>query len=111
MKIGCTCGGIIVDQTDGLPNKAYVFSDRDWHAFWDQIEEAMRASEKHGYSYQLLDQIIDPSQQAWERHDCGRLFFQKDGSNMTNLFRPDDGQAKKVFDRSGFATLSTPQKP
>lgn len=110
MKIGCTCGGIIVDQTDNLPNKAHIISDRDWHAFWVQIEEAMKASEKHGYSTQLLDHIMDPSQKAWECQYCGRLFFAKDGSHTTDVFRPDDGQAKKVFDRSGLVTRSTPQK-
>ena len=110
MKIGCTCGGIVVDQTDDLPNKAHMISDRDWHAFWVQIEEAMKASEKHGYSYQLFDQIVDPSQQVWECQDCGRLFFAKDESNMTDVFRPDDGQPKKVLDRSGFVEQTDNQK-
>lgn len=33
MKIGCTCGAVIVDQTDYLANKGHLVADEDWEDF------------------------------------------------------------------------------
>jgi hypothetical protein len=41
MKIGCYCGGVIYDQTDCLPTKAYFVADEDYFDMMDKMDEAI----------------------------------------------------------------------
>ena len=77
MKIQCTCGHLIIDQTDGLKNKAYFISDTQWNAFWDAVDHAV---EKPGTAKQKEAQIMHLRSQkvfrmAWECTNCGKLFL------------------------------------
>lgn len=47
MKFVCGCGAVIGDQTDFLPDKAYLLPDEDAFAFLDRLKE-------------LLDRLISP---------------------------------------------------
>lgn len=58
MKIKCSCGFYIVDNTDSLTNKGYLISDTQWFNFWDAIDNAIEktgntAKEKENACMQL----------------------------------------------------------
>jgi hypothetical protein len=37
-KILCTCGQIIIDQSDSIRNKGYIIADQDYMDFFDEVE-------------------------------------------------------------------------
>ena len=38
MKIVCSCGASIVDQTDYLPHKGHLIPDQEWFAVFDALD-------------------------------------------------------------------------
>ena len=46
MKIKCTCGEFIPDQTDFLLYKARIIGDKNYFDFLDTIDEAIESKEK-----------------------------------------------------------------
>ena len=46
MKIKCTCGEIIPDQTDYLSYKAHIIGEKNYFDFLDTIDEAIESTEE-----------------------------------------------------------------
>jgi hypothetical protein len=46
MKIKCTCGEVIPDQTDYLSYKAHIIGDKHYFDFLDTIDEAIERKEE-----------------------------------------------------------------
>jgi hypothetical protein len=42
-KLGCTCGNVIIDQTDDLPNKGRILKDQDKEKVFGEIASALAA--------------------------------------------------------------------
>lgn len=40
--LGCTCGHVITDQTDGLPYKASLLRDEVENEFWDEVHRELK---------------------------------------------------------------------
>lgn len=85
MKINCTCGNIIVDQTDYLKNKGYLISDTQWFDFWNDIDNAIEKSgeskkEKEEACMQLRNQNIFKN--LWECTSCGKLYIDDKNGNL-----------------------------
>ncbi|PCI93479.1 MAG: hypothetical protein COB15_16310 [Flavobacteriales bacterium] len=85
MKINCTCGNIIVDQTDYLKNKGYLISDTQWFDFWNDIDNAIEKSgeskkEKEEACMQLRNQNIFKT--LWECTSCGKLYIDDKNGNL-----------------------------
>ena len=47
MKIKCTCGEIIPDQTDYLSYKAHIIGEKNYFDFLDTINEAIERTEEN----------------------------------------------------------------
>jgi len=100
MKILCTCDHLIIDQTDGLKNKAYFIADAQWNAFWDAVDAAV---EKPGTARQKEAQVMHLRSQkvfrmAWECYNCGKLYVQ-DQSNELKAYTPDSTSYNAILDK------------
>jgi hypothetical protein len=47
MRLACSCGSVIVDTTDFLPDKAHLIADRDWEDFLASTEPPRRIAFSH----------------------------------------------------------------
>ncbi|KWO50040.1 hypothetical protein [Burkholderia territorii] len=61
MKISCTCGTVIVDQTDYLANKGHLVADEDWEDF---VESSRSRGE--------IDQSF--VRHCYQCTSCGKLY-------------------------------------
>ena len=99
MKIRCTCGEVIPDQTDYLPYKAYIIGDKDYFNFLDTVDEAIESKDKNREKLCMTVRRAEPSRLAWECNSCGRLYIaDKHGSLVEYL--PQNGKANRVLDRA-----------
>ncbi|MFT5820145.1 MAG: hypothetical protein ACI8ZM_001379 [Crocinitomix sp.] len=101
MKINCTCGFTIVDNTDYLRYKGHLISNTQWYDFFESIDHAVEKSgptpkEKENALMQIRQE--QPSKLVWECQNCGKLFFNsKKGDLIT--FSPDNKKYNKVLDK------------
>jgi hypothetical protein len=84
LKIRCTCGFVIRDNTGNLPYKAYILPDQD-------IDVACVGEEPSPAQLRLWDHTAGQLTMLWQCEVCGRIYF--------------DGPSGKVF---GFKPESTP---
>ena len=101
MKIKCTCGHLIVDNTDYLSHKGYVISDVEYYDMLDAIEHVVMnpsdtKKEREKAMVQLQDRIFGWVNIAWECINCGRVYFndrEKDAKGIFDLveFKPEAG--------------------
>jgi len=98
MKIKCTCGEIIFDQTDYLPYKSYIIGDKDYFDFHDKIDEAIQSKEEDREKLSMDVRRAEKSRLAWECNTCGRLYLNDADGNLIE-YRPENGKANRVFDR------------
>ena len=99
MKIRCTCGEIIPDQTDYLPYKAYIIGDKNYFDFMDAIDDAIESSEPNREDLCMKVRRAEPSRLAWECGTCGRLYFD-DAEGKLVEYLPKDGKPHRIFDRT-----------
>ena len=102
MKIACTCGHHIIDQTDGHTSKGHILPDTQWHPFWDQVDAAIErsgASAKEKEVACMHLRRLKFSTTMWECSQCGRLYVE-DGKGRLITFAPEAGQYQGVLNRS-----------
>ena len=75
MKISCSCGEVIRDQTDYLSSKAHLIADQDWEDFAESSEKQKRLDR----SYVRL---------CYQCSACGRLYIE-DPSRALQCFVPE----------------------
>jgi len=63
MKLPCSCGSVISDTTDFLPNKGHFIADRDWEDFVTSIVPPYRID-------------ISLVRYCYQCKDCGNLYMQ-----------------------------------
>ena len=88
MKIKCTCGGIIPDQTDYLSYKAHIIGDKNYFDFLDAVDEAIESKEEDREKLCMNVRRAEASRLAWECSTCGRLYLSD-----------ENGKANRIFDR------------
>jgi hypothetical protein len=81
LKIGCECGGVIIDQTDYLPYKAHLISDQDWFDFLDAIDEVVEKSgptnrDKENVLMCVRSLAAKLAKSIYQCTSCGRLYVQ-----------------------------------
>jgi hypothetical protein len=88
MKIGCSCGASIVDQTDYLPHKGHLIPDQEWFAAFDAIDDNIIDALASGRlaqsdAYRLAREIIRrASRLMYQCRSCGRLFIDDTQRNL-----------------------------
>lgn len=120
-KLGCSCGHVIVDQTDALPYKAELLrSDRE-EQFYEQVEElfaSIRIAVAEGRFPALARETSSGWQSAredeffidklssitcglftavYECEACGRLWVQRAKDNQFISYVPDSGEPQRVL--------------
>ncbi|MGR3636786.1 MAG: hypothetical protein ACU0BK_12810 [Shimia sp.] len=98
MKIKCTCGEIIPDQTDYLSYKAYVIGDKNYFDFLDAVDEAIEKKEEDREKLRNSVRRAETSRLAWECSTCGKLYLDDAKGNLI-AYRPENGKANRFFDR------------
>lgn len=98
MKIRCTCGDIISDQTDYLPNKAYIIGDKNYFDFLDAIDEAIENKQEDRERLCMNIRRAEPSKIAYECNACGRLYLYNMGGDLLE-YVPQNGKTNQIFDR------------
>ena len=101
MKIRCSCGNVIIDQTDYLKYKGYLISDTQWFDFWDAIDGAIEQNykpdkQKEVVCMQLRRQNVFKS--LWECTSCGKLYIE-DNSGRLMSYTPDTYTYNRTLDR------------
>ncbi|WP_025129774.1 hypothetical protein [Pseudomonas sp. PH1b] len=121
-KLGCSCGHVIVDQTDDLAYKASLMRDGHEEALYEGIghlSQAFQVAAEAGSLDQLLDRTYGKT--AWrpkardylgdrlcnlyaasstcvyECQNCGRLWVQRGAEHRFVSFAPDSGTYEAVL--------------
>ena len=92
MKIGCPCGGVIVDGTDAHPNKAHMVADQDWFRFWEAVDAAIEqpcSSPKEAEARCIHLRELNVARFMWQCEQCGMLFMETHDHELA-MFRPED---------------------
>jgi hypothetical protein len=94
MKIGCTCGSTISDQTDFLSYKAHFIADQDWYDVVDAAEGSelavtYRNDQPSGTSSMARHRLWRWSREMWQCKACGRLYVE-DHDYAIQGFTPDE---------------------
>ena len=98
MKIRCSCGELIVDQTDDLAHKAHIIGDKDYFDFLDTVDDAIEQLSGNKQDLCMKIRRAEPSRPAWECSFCGRLYLNDKNGNLVEYI-PQNGQANGIFDR------------
>jgi len=93
MKIRCTCGSVILDGTDDLPQKGHVVPDQEWFSTFDALDEMIDATAEARMSkevaYHRAREILSRSARLmWQCRMCGRLYID-DRDRQLRCFTPD----------------------
>lgn len=102
MKIHCSCGNSIIDQSDDLKNKGHLISDTQWLTFWDAIDHAV---EQTGNSPEEKEKAIMQLRRlryfktSWECDNCGTLYI-NDNNNELVSYSPQNERYNAILDGS-----------
>ena len=124
----CTCGHLIIDQTDDLPYKGEVFPDRGRERLWDavasDVEEVValagpkeraewvrkRFGLAHPADLSVAEIVTDciharrlgVSRTAFECQECGTLWIQTSPTSQRfQGYSPHEGNARGILDSGG----------
>jgi len=106
VRIDCSCGARIKDQTDELPHKGHMIPDQEWFAVFDALDAQVIAPLHEGgldqkAAYPLARHLI--SRSAWlmyQCRECGRLYiYNRDGKEL-NCFVPESERTSREVLRS-----------
>ena len=91
-KILCTCGQIIVDQSDFIKNKARIIADQDYVDFFEDVEnndfiEMTRKAKKY-------------FNEVFQCDNCNSLIIFKQDKNKKVFFRPENDEDSSQILRS-----------
>jgi len=114
MKIGCKCGGCIVDNSDGHSDKAWFIPDKNWDGFWGEINNAITSSGKSKsekeYAVNSIGRTSFPSayRTIYQCNVCGRVYISNEGGSL-EMFEPEsENTCKTVLNSS--VIYSYPEK-
>jgi hypothetical protein len=79
MKFNCICGEVIRDQSDYLPNKAYVVPDESYFDLLDFIDDAIEksgptAADKEAAAMRVRGKITGITRHMFQCSGCGRIY-------------------------------------
>jgi hypothetical protein len=103
LRFACSCGTILRDQTDNLPNKAHVRPDELDHTYADAIAaDAERIARRHraaptAKAEDLLKDDLEMlgmtgvqyERSAYECDQCGRLYIALAGADAFAVYVPE----------------------
>jgi len=103
VRLACSCGTILMDQTDNLPNKAHVRPDELDHTYADaiaadaeQIARRHRAAPAAKAEDLLKDDLemlgmsgVQYERSPYERDQCGRLYIALAGADAFAVYVPE----------------------
>ena len=105
MKMQCSCGEIIHDNGNEMPNKGYLRSDQDEEKYQDYLEKeaSSLAREYRGLSPEdsqrflkiALEEFalasVNLERQIYECKKCGRLLIPRPNASAEYLFYKPEG--------------------
>jgi hypothetical protein len=99
MKIGCPCGGVVYDQTDNLPDKAYLIPDQERFATLDAmdvvIDDVIAKRADADTAYIAIRRILgEAARHVYQCRACGRLFVD-DRERQLHAFTLKSGDTGK----------------
>lgn len=123
-KLICTCGHIIVDQTDNIRYKGYILPDTQVNKvsilLTESIDELVNATNSNKrlewikknfsvppYPTDLKDSsmihdllsnvVVETTQYIFECENCGRMAIQIGQTNQFKFFSPDTNDTKGIL--------------
>jgi len=102
VKIECHCGALIVDQTDDLPQKAYVIPDQEWFGVLEAISAAVErsgpaAEDKSAASRAARAVLWRVARSAWQCRECGRLYMDDEKSILREFLPAEEDVPRELF--------------
>ncbi|GMA14851.1 hypothetical protein E5F05_12820 [Deinococcus metallilatus] len=114
MKFMCECGSVIVDQTDGLPYRAYLLPDQDAFAFLDRLRTLLdglvspdegRKGKATVQAMPLRNKLQREVNRLWAESfrdvyqcpECGRLHVESLDRQRLASFLPEDEDTPKTL--------------
>lgn len=102
MKIQCTCGALIVDQTDHLPHKAHVIPDQEWEALLAAVDHAIERSgpgarAKEAACMAAREAFSRAARLAWQCRQCGRLWMDDQQHEAREFVPAADDVPREIF--------------
>lgn len=101
--MSCSCGYVIVDQTDELVYKASFISDLDSFSLSDAIKNQIDSAQdidieenKIKLYDEIISQMIKYSQDLYECTQCGRLWVDIK-NNCFQAFQSESGRYEAVL--------------
>lgn len=125
-KLGCPCGGRIVDQADNLPNKGFILPDKKFdevsNIFNNVVDSLAQANlldqklawikEQFGESYptnlpdssmiwdSLSSKLLTFQQYIYQCESCGRIAIQIGKTNQYQFFVPETKGPRLILDET-----------
>ncbi|MDY4413401.1 MAG: hypothetical protein SPE43_03360 [Ruminococcus sp.] len=110
MWIRCKCGNIIHDNTDSIPYKGHIISDKEYFKMLELADELIESPVKNREALVMTfrNNIGAKSyiriKSIFQCTCCGRLLLE-DENNQYFSFTPDGNEKKDLLDFSGSETI------
>ena len=75
MRVFCSCGEVLTNQSDPNDTEYYVYCDNEWSVFQMKDLNVM--------------EIPFPSYNVWHCKKCGRLIFFDNAYNIKKIYCPE----------------------
>jgi hypothetical protein len=104
MKIGCSCGEVIRDQSDDLPDKAHLVPDEIWFTVFDRLDsiigDAVQGRMKLEDAQRAAMQAVwDASRPIWQCRACGRIYIENPKRDL-GIFVPASETEERMILRN-----------
>ena len=98
MKFRCKCDHIIVDQTDDIPYKAYIYPDQSMNALFNTIDEIFenKKPDDHFEYDRLTNPILHPKglRNIYQCPECGMIWISNSSGRLYG-FIPESDQVPR----------------
>lgn len=108
MWIRCKCGSIIHDNTDAIPYKGHIISDKEYFKLLDVADEMIESSfrNREALAMNFRDNMTNGYiriKAIYQCRNCGRILLE-DENNQYCSFVPDGHEQKDLLDYDGDIT-------
>lgn len=109
MWIRCKCGNIIHDNTDNIPYKGHIISDKEFSKMLDLADEMIESPYKNREALAMTFRSNISSsyiriKSIFQCRCCGRILIE-DENNQYCSFTPDEHENKDLLDFNGVDTI------
>lgn len=107
--IRCKCDYIIYDNTDYIPYKAHIISDKEKYDLFEMVSDLINS--KYSNKEELVDEFYSKVgtipecvirlKTTFQCPQCGRIYIENKKGNEFCVFVPENHEEKNLYDFEG----------